>query len=533
MDPEIEPTKKSALQQSDEQFRLLVQSVLDYAIFMLDPNGVVSNWNSGARRIKGYTAEEIVGKHFSVFYSEEDRRAGLPFKGLETAAKEGRWENEGWRKRKDGSQFWASVVIDRILDEQGTLIGFAKVTRDMTERREAQLSLEQARDAMVQSQKMDAIGQLSGGLAHDFNNLLMAVLGSLELLDKRLPNDPKLKLLLNNAFEGARRGVTLTQRMLSFARRREMELTAVHVGELVSGMLDMLDRSLGPLVALETDVPPDLPTVKANANQLETAILNLAVNSRDAMPRGGLIRIHARLHRCDDLLGLRDQTNDCVVLSVTDTGEGMDEPTLRRATEPFFTTKGIGKGTGLGLSMVQGMTEQLGGRLSVSSRLGQGTTVEIWLPAYGAAVVKKEPPAAPKATEAKNRKLVTVVVDDDRLVLTNTSAMLEDAGHTVLEATSGPQALEVIRKAAHVDLVITDQAMPQMTGMQLAAAIRVEWPKIPILLVSGFAELPADDPFKVPKLAKPYSLVDLRRAVEALTLPRGDPPDSFNSVYRD
>jgi PAS domain S-box-containing protein len=532
MDPS-QPIQQSALQKSDEQFRLLVQSVSDYAIYMLDPQGIVVSWNFGARRIKGYTSEEIVGKHFSVFYSVADREAGLPQQGLAAAAKEGRWENEGWRYRRDGSQFWASVVIDRILDDQGALVGFAKVTRDMTERREAQLALEHARDAMAQSQKMDAIGQLSGGVAHDFNNLLMAVLGSLELLEKRLPNDPKMKLLLNNAFEGARRGVTLTQRMLSFARRRELELTAVNVGELISGMQDLLDRSLGPLVTLEIDVPTDLPTVRADPNQLETAVLNLAVNSRDAMARGGLIRIHARVQRCDELLGLRDLTHDCVVLSVTDTGEGMDESTLRRAMEPFFTTKEVGKGTGLGLSMVHGMTEQLGGRLKVSSHVGQGTAVEMWLPVDGAAVVKKEHLESAPARESRARKLVTVVVDDDRLVLTNTAAMLEDAGHTVLAASSASQALELIRKAAaHVDLVITDQAMPQMTGMQLAAAIRVEWPAIPILLVCGFAELP-DNPLKVPKLAKPYSLADLQRAIETLTRATTPPPDVFGSSYRD
>jgi PAS domain S-box-containing protein len=522
-----------ALQKSEEQFRLLVQSVTDYAIFMLDPKGIVTNWNAGARRIKGYTAEEIVGQHFSVFYSKEDREAGLPARGLRTAAEVGRFENEGWRYRKDGSRFWASVVIDRIADEQGHLLGFAKVTRDMSERREAQLALEHARDAMAQSQKMDAIGQLTGGVAHDFNNLLMAVLGSLELLDKRMPNDPKMKMLLNNAFEGARRGVTLTQRMLSFARRRELELAAVNVGELVNGMKDLIERSLGPMINLETDVPMDLPSIKADANQMETAILNLAVNSRDAMPRGGLIQIRGRVERCAEVEGSRALTGDCVVLSVTDAGDGMDETTLRRAMEPFFTTKGIGKGTGLGLSMVHGMTEQLGGRIRLSSKVGQGTTVEMWLPVFGGVISQVEPPRPTKTSETVSRKLVAVVVDDDRLVLTNTAAMLEDAGHTVLEASSGAQALELIRNSPHVDFVITDQAMPQMTGLQLSAAIKIEWPDIPILLVSGFAELPSTDPFKIPKLAKPYSLTDLRRAVESLTRAGHIVETKFDSTYRD
>jgi PAS domain S-box-containing protein len=523
-----------SLQKSEEQFRRLVEGVTDYAIFMLDPSGVVASWNAGARRIKGYAPHEIIGKHFSIFYSADDRAAAVPQKALETAARVGRYEVEGWRYRKDGSRFWAHIIIDRILDESDQLLGFAKITRDMTEQREAQIALEKARDAMAQSQKMDAIGQLTGGVAHDFNNLLMAVLGSLELLGRRLPDDPKLRMLLNNAFEGARRGVTLSQRMLSFARRRELSLSAVDVKGLVDGMRDLLDRSLGPMITVETEITNGLPCIKADANQLETSILNLALNSRDAMPRGGIIHIRARLEKCGDIMGSRAITEDCVVLSVSDTGEGMDELTLRRAMEPFFTTKGLGKGTGLGLSMVHGMTEQLGGRLRLASRLGQGTTVELWLPIAEGVTLAKTPIDVLRAESPKGsiRKLVILVVDDDSLVLTNTSAMLQDAGHMVIEASSGPQALERIRSALHVDLLITDQAMPQMTGLQLAAAARVEWPEMPILLVSGYAELPTSDLFKLPTLAKPYSLDDLRRAVNALTSSDGASA-TIASSYRD
>ena len=404
----------------------------------------------------------------------------------------------------------------------------------MTEQREAQIALEKARDAMAQSQKMEAIGQLTGGVAHDFNNLLMAVLGSLELLGRRLPDEPKLRVLLNNAFEGARRGVTLSQRMLSFARRRELSLSAVDIKSLVDGMRDLLDRSLGPMITVETEITDGLPCIKADANQLETSILNLALNSRDAMPRGGVIHIRARLEKCGDIMGSRAITEDCVVLSVSDTGEGMDETTLRRALEPFFTTKGLGKGTGLGLSMAHGMTEQLGGRLRLASRLGQGTTVELWLPVADGVTLTQTLIDVPEEGSPKGsvRKLVIVVVDDDSLVLTNTSAMLQDAGHMVIEASSGPQALERLRSAAHADLLITDQAMPQMTGLQLAAAVRVEWPEIPILLVSGYAELPSSDLFKLPTLAKPYSLEDLRRAVNALTRSDGV-QETIASSYRD
>jgi PAS domain S-box-containing protein len=521
---------EDTLRKSEEQFRLLIQSVTDYAIYMLSPEGIITNWNAGAERIKGYTPQEIIGQHFSKFYGSEDVAAGLPQVGLATAFREGRFEKEGWRYRKDGSKFWASVVIDAIRTPDGELIGYAKITRDMTERKQAQEQLERAREAMAQSQKMDAIGQLTGGVAHDFNNLLMAVLGSLELIRKRLPEDARLKLLLNNAFEGARRGVSLTQRMLSFARRQELSLTAVDVKALVSGMSGILDRSLGPLMTIETDIQEGLPCIKADVNQLETALLNLTVNARDAMPNGGTIKIFAHLVATPPVMGTKALNGECVVLSVSDTGEGMDSDTLSRAREPFFTTKGVGKGTGLGLSMVHGMTEQLGGRLRIESFKGRGTSVELWLPLFHGEMLPV-PAAEVTVAASDNKSLVIVVVDDDQLVLTNTKAMLEDFGHTVTAAISGPAALEVIRKTPHVDLVITDQAMPQMTGMQLAAAIRVDWPNLPILLVSGYAELPSKTAFELPKLAKPFSLDDLEDAV-ARTIGGKAVGNKFDSSYR-
>ena len=267
---------EQALRQSEEQFRLLVQGVTDYAIYMLDKEGRVTNWNVGAQRIKGYLPHEIIGRHFSQFYTDEDRKAGEPQKALETAAREGRFEKEGWRVRKDGSRFWAHVVIDAIRDDFGEILGYAKITRDITERKEAQQKLEKTREALLQSQKMDAIGQLTGGIAHDFNNLLMAVLGSLELMRKRLPDDPKLKALLENAVQGAQRGATLTQRMLAFARRQELKQETIDIPELVRGMTDLLQRSLGPSVGIETRFPLVLKPIQADANQLEMALLNLA-----------------------------------------------------------------------------------------------------------------------------------------------------------------------------------------------------------------------------------------------------------------
>jgi PAS domain S-box-containing protein len=501
-----------ALKQSEEQFRRLIQGVTDYAIYMLDPDGRVSNWNSGAQRIKGYLPEEIIGQHFSRFYTPEDREKGEPWKGLATAAQEGRFEKEGWRVRKDGERFWAHVIIDAIRDDDGELVGFAKITRDITERRDNQRALEEAREALFQAQKMEAVGRLSGGVAHDFNNLLMAVLGSLELLRKRLPDDPKITRLLNNAIQGAQRGTALTQRMLVFARRQELNLEAVDVPVVVRGMLDLLQRSLGPGIAIDTRFAPDLGLVRADSNQLELALLNLAVNARDAMPDGGLLTVAART---EDVAAGRPgilKPGRYVCLSVTDTGEGMDKETLSRAVEPFFTTKGPGKGTGLGLAVVHGLAEQSGGGLVLKSESNRGTTAEIWLPLASAADPPREGKPQAAVTEANVRPLAILAVDDDRLVLMNTGEMLREIGHTVFEATSGKQALDIVRKEK-IDLVVTDQAMPHMTGAQLAELIRAERPDLPIILTSGYAELPPGTEVNLPKLDKPFQLDDLARAV--------------------
>src|SRR5689334_594127 len=279
------------------RFRLLVEAVSDYAIYLLDLSGIVTTWNPGAERVKGYTAAEIIGQHFSLFYTEQDQRAGLPERALEIAKHEGKFETEGWRVRKDGSQFWAYVVIDPIRSPTGEIIGFAKITRDLTERKEAEKKLENAREFSLQAQKLEAIGQLTGGIAHDFNNLLTAVLGSLELLRKRLPDDPKSAALLENAVRGAQRGTTLTKRMLAFARNYELNKEVIAIPELVRGMTDLLQRSIGPSYNLETRFPLALKPVEVDANQLELALLNLTVNARDAMPNGGDIILAAREER--------------------------------------------------------------------------------------------------------------------------------------------------------------------------------------------------------------------------------------------
>ena len=504
------------LRRSEEQFRLLVQGVTDYAIYLLDPKGMVSSWNAGARRIKGYEADEIIGRHFSVFYPPEDRKAGQPEAALETARREGRFEKEGWRLRKDGSRFRSHVIIDAIRDEAGELIGFAKVTRDITERARTQQELEQAREALFQSQKMDAVGQLTGGVAHDFNNLLMAVLGSLELLRKKMPEEPVKLRLLDNAIQGAKRGANLTQRMLAFARRQQLDSRPVDLGELVRGMAGLLQSSLGPGVRIQTHFPPGLAKALADENQLELAILNLCVNARDAMPGGGAIVIAAQ----EQLVGTGHETKlpegRYVCLSISDEGEGMSEDTLKRATEPFFTTKGVGKGTGLGLSMVHGMTEQMGGRLILASSKDEGTRASIWLPVAGAPEeARTARPASAPIASGQRPPLTILAVDDDALVLLNTSLMLEELGHTVHEATSGEEALGLLRQH-RIDLVITDQSMPRMTGLQLAEAIEAEWPGLPVILATGYAELPGGAHNTYPTLGKPFTEIHLAKILDAV-----------------
>lgn len=495
------------------RYQLLIENITDYAIFMLDPTGVITSWNAGAERFKQYTSQEIIGRHFSIFYTDEDRQTDLPSRGLEIARREGKFENEGWRVRKDGTRFWANVIIDAVRSSDGELVGFAKITRDLTERRQAERALEETREALFQSQKMEVIGQLTGGVAHDFNNLLAAVMGSLELAMKRLGGaDARVTSLLQNALEGARRGSALTQRMLAFARRQDLRLEPISVRSLVDSMSFLLRPSLGPRISLENRVSTDLPCVKADINQIEMALLNLAMNARDAMPDGGSLVIDAR----EEIIGVssspRLSPGSYVCLSVTDQGEGMDRDTLQKAVEPFFTTKGVGKGTGLGLSMVKGLAEQSGGELRLYSTKGQGACAELWLPVAQAAPALQSP-AESRRVNGEQKALRILAVDDDALVLMNTVAVLEELGHDVLEAGSGIRALEILRSGELIDVVVTDQAMPHMTGLELASAIHEEWPQVKLVLATGYGELPTRSQFRFAKLSKPFLEKDLARAI--------------------
>ncbi|MCD6073273.1 MAG: hybrid sensor histidine kinase/response regulator [Rhodospirillales bacterium] len=454
---------------------------------------------------------------------------------IRTSVESGRdYEMEYRNIWSDGSLHWAEARARVVDDGLGNKLQLVGVALDITSRKVAEANLlrvnemleervyerttelrdahekvlaeiqqrERAEDQLRQAQKMEMIGQLTGGVAHDFNNLLMVVLSNLSLLRKYLPaTDARITRLIDGATLGAQRGAALTQRLLAFARRQDLRVEGKNIIGLVNGMSDLLQRSVGSQVELRFEMPRTLPPALVDANQLELALLNLVVNARDAMPEGGTLTISADCLEVQDEADLSD--GRYVRLIVRDTGQGMDEATLKKATEPFFSTKGIGKGTGLGLSMIHGLALQLNGALRLSSELGSGTKAELWLPVTTAST-RTQKTATKELAADESPALTILLVDDDALVVTSTVSMLEDFGHDVIEAESGATALDILQDGRPVDLLITDYSMPKMNGAQLATAARKLRPDLPILLVSGYAELPQGSDLKLPRLGKPY-----------------------------
>jgi signal transduction histidine kinase/CheY-like chemotaxis protein len=407
-------------------------------------------------------------------------------------------------------------LLAQLAAERTALAELTATLEQRVEQRSAELmkevaAREKAQEQLRQAQKMETIGQLTGGVAHDFNNLLMAVMGNLDLLRKRIPDDPRLHRLIDGALQGAERGASLTQRLLAFARQQDLKAMPVDLGALIQGMIDLLERSLGPRIALRLNIPDNLPPARIDANQLELAILNLAINARDAMPDGGSIDIKVAELRANGDATL--QPGSYLKVSVIDTGKGMTQEILKKAVEPFFSSKPLGKGTGLGLSMVHGLAVQLGGALQLASTVGKGTTATLILP-VASAVPEAETPvqAGPKI----NRSAVILYVDDDPLIAMSTMEMLEDLGHQVIGANSGLHALDIIRSEQPIDLMMTDHVMPGMTGIELAAASREVRPSLPILLATGYADLPEGSQLDLPRLAKPYHQDQLRDRLDQL-----------------
>jgi PAS domain S-box-containing protein len=498
---------QQALLETERGFRLLVQGVTDYAIFMLDPEGRVTNWNAGAQRIKGYAPDEIIGEHFSRFYTPEDFDAGVPHRALETARATGRYEAEGWRVRKDGTRFWASVVLDAIKDEDGKLIGFAKITRDMTEKRESQIRLEESREQLFRAQKIEALGQLTGGLAHDFNNLLTAILGACDLALRNLGDEERLQRMLDGIRNSAQRGAGITKQLLAFARAQQLETKTVDVRSFLADVTTLVRPSVRSNIDLRTDVSDHVWNIEADPGALELAILNLAFNARDAMREGGTLKISAT----NEVLkgepeGLHGEH---VALRVSDTGEGMTREVIDRVFEPFFTTKAFGEGTGLGLSQVFGFAKQSGGAVKVESQPGKGSTFTLYLPVSHGGLVPHGP------AEGDSRGCV-LIVEDDVLVSELAAGMLDEIGFESIVTHSAKEALERLSADRRPTLVFTDIVMPGgISGLELAHKIRARFPELPILLSTGYSEHVAGN-HGFPVLQKPYAMEALAGALGKL-----------------
>ena len=498
----------SALNESESNFRLLVSGVTDYALYMLDPNGIVTNWNAGGQRIKGYTPEEIIGQHFSRFYSEADRQAGRPARALKLAVENGRYEEDGWRVRKDGTFFWASVIIDPIRNEAGKLLGFAKITRDISERREAQIRLEKVQRQLAESQKLDALGQLTGGVAHDFNNLLMVITGSLHTFKRLAANDDRGIRAVQAIEAATQRGSALTRQLLTFARRQSVNPQPVDLRQRIHSIREVMDMGLGGSVQLFIDVDENVWPVIVDTAELETALVNLIINARDAMPVGGSVTVRAKNIYLDDDV----RKGDYVAITVQDTGVGIPPDVAPKIFDPFFTTKGVGKGTGLGLSQVHGFAHQAGGTVAVDSKLGEGTTFTVCLP-RGALTAT----AIADGHTSSIGSGTVLLVEDNPDVAAASSSLLEQLGYAVRWVADAQSALREIEREG-IDLVFSDIVMPgKIDGLGLAHAIKQLRPALPVLLATGYSEAVQKIGADFPILRKPFHLHELSRALTDLS----------------
>ena len=499
-------------QKGDEQFRLMVDGIKEYAIFMLDVSGHVVSWNAGAERMKGYRAEEIVGKHFSQFYLPKDINDGKPARELEIAAAKGRFEEEGIRVRKDGSQFIAYLIINTLCNKSGKLIGFVKISRDVSERRHLEQRLRQA-------QKMEAVGRLAGGVAHDFNNLLGVIIGYSEIVEDRLKPDDSLREKMEEIKKAALRGASLTRQLLAFSRQQVFELKVLNLNAVIADMRKLLPRLIGEDIELVMNCEPNLALVKADQGQIEQVIMNLAVNARDAMPHGGKLVIETANIVLDEFYARQHDPlvpGSYVMLTVTDTGTGMDAGTQSHIFEPFFTTKEPGKGTGLGLATVYGIVKQSGGYIWVYSEPGQGTTFKIYLPQVQGETETKQPRIA--AVKIAKGTETILVVEDEEALRKMTRELLVENGYEVLEAGDGVEALEIARqRKGPIHLLLTDVVMPRMGGPALAQPLAVLHPEVKVLYLSGYTGHTGHGPERVnfasELLPKPFTRDALLRKV--------------------
>jgi PAS domain S-box-containing protein len=503
---------QTVLKSTKRRFQIFLESVPDYAIFVLDSSGHVASWNSTAQQIIGYATQEIVGKHFSIFYRPDERRAGVPNRALELAVQKGRHEMEGWRIRKNGTPFFVTGVLTAIRDDNSNLLGFASVIRDATERRNTQEKLVEAREQLAMAQKMEAIGKLTGGIAHDFNNLLMIIGGSAQLFKRLL--DPKLPRAIEALQSAAKRGETLTRQLLTFSRRQHLSPTVVDLNASIRNLRPMIESSLRGNIVYKEAINPNLWPVKVDLAELELAIVNIAVNARDAMPNGGVFALTAENVTVNNSSGQDGQNGDFVAIEFGDSGTGIPPDLLSKIFDPFFTTKEVGKGTGLGLSQVYGFAHQSGGTVRAESKVGLGTAITIYLPSYAGVAID-----APKISEtARAPRPMVLIVDDSAEVAEVTSSLFEHLGYDTAYCDSAEAALRLLADGTKIDLVFSDIVMPgTIDGVGLASEVQARYPHLPVILTTGYSDAAQAAPPSLPILRKPFDADALRSFMQGLT----------------
>jgi PAS domain S-box-containing protein len=497
---------KLAFERSKRHFQILIEGVVDHAVFLLDRSGRVASWNSTAQQIIGYTADEIIGKHFGVFYRPDERRSGEPNRVLELAVKNGKHAVEGWRIKKNGALFFVTGTIRAIYDDDGNLLGLANVLRDATERRHAQEKLVEAREQLAMSQKMEAIGKLTGGIAHDFNNLLMIIGGNAQTFERLL--DPKLPRAIEAIQTAAKRGESLTRQLLTFSRRQHLSPTIVDLDASIKNIRPMIESSLRGNIVYTEAIDPAVRPVKVDLAELELAIVNIAVNARDAMPNGGTFTLTVGNVPAHDISGGDEESDDLVAIQFSDTGVGIPPNLLSKIFDPFFTTKEVGKGTGLGLSQVYGFVHQAGGTINADSKVGQGTTITVYLPSCAEQDIVDASPAldAPRA-----QRPTVLIVDDSAEVAEVTSSLFERLGYDTDYRDSADAALKYLAEGSRVDLVFSDIVMPgTIDGVGLAREIRSRYPNLPVVLTTGYSDAAQAAPADLKILRKPFDTVALR-----------------------
>src|SRR3954452_6538331 len=511
--------KNLSLNSAKRHFQILIEGVVDYAIFALDKEGHVASWNDAAQKIMGYTAEEIVGKHFGIFYRPDDRRAGAPNRALELAIQRGKHEVEGWRIRKNGTPFFITGSVSSNRDDAGNLSGFVNILRDATERRDAEEKLVQAREQLAMSQKMEAIGKLTGGIAHDFNNLLMIIGGSAQIFARLV--DPKLPRAIEAIQTAAKRGESLTRQLLTFSRHQHLSPTVVDLNASIKNMRTMIESSLRGNIVYNENIGDGVWPVKVDIAELELAIVNIAVNARDAMPSGGTFTLSVNDVTVNQEIGDNRLQGVFLAIAFSDTGTGIPPNLLSKMFDPFFTTKEVGKGTGLGLSQVYGFAHQAGGTVTADSKVGQGTTITIYLPSCAdEQITGKEISAAKTRTLNPLRKTV-LVVDDSADVAEVTASLFEHLGYDTIYGDSAEAALKLLDAGTKIDLVFSDIVMPgTIDGVGLAREIRSRWPNLPVVLTTGYSAAAEAAPSNLRILRKPFDIEALRDAIQDDTFPK-------------